>query len=82
MDFIDHYLDDYIILGSPGTSQCQEVLTIVDKECRTLGVPLAAHKRKGPMMCITFLGILIDTAAGQLRLPPEKLSCLFGLLQE
>ena len=82
VDFIDHYLDDYIILGSPGTSQCQEALTIVDRECRTLGVPLAAHKWEGPTTCITFLGILIDTVAGQLRLPPEKLFRLRGLLQE
>ena len=33
-------------------------------------------------MCIIFLGILIDTIAGQLRRPPEKLSRLRGLLQE
>ena len=58
------------------------MLTIVDRECRTLGVPLAALKREGPTTCITFLGILINTVAGQLRLPPEKLSRLHGLLQE
>ena len=79
VDVIDHYLDDYNILG---ISQCQEALTIVDRECRTLGVPLATHKWEGPMMCITFLGILIDTVAGQLRLPPENLSRLRGLLQD
>ena len=43
---------------------------------------LVAHKREGPTTCITFLGILIDMVAGQLRLPPEKLSRLCGLLQE
>ena len=80
VDFIDHYLDDYIILGSPGTSQCQEALNIVDRECRTLGVSLVAHKREGPTTCITFLGILIDMVVDQLRLPPEKLSRLRGLL--
>ncbi len=80
--FVDHYLDDFIILGSPATSQCREALTIVDRVCRSLGVPLATHKREGPTTCITFLGILIDTIAGQLQLPPEKLSRLKGLLHE
>ena len=80
VEFIDHYLDDYIILGSPGTSQCQGSLDIVVRECRTLGIPLAAHKQEGPATCITFLGILVDTVASQLRLPPEKLCHLRDLL--
>ena len=40
VEFVDHYLDDYIILGSPGTSQCQRSLDTVVRECRTLGIIL------------------------------------------
>ena len=82
VEFIDHYLDDYIILGSPDSPQCQVSLDIVERECRGLNIPLATHKREGPSTLITFLGILIDTVAGQLRLPPEKLGRLRMLLQE
>lgn len=37
--------------------------------CQILGVPMAVHKRKGPTTCLIFLGIEIDTVAGELRLP-------------
>jgi hypothetical protein len=43
---------------------------------------VAAHKTEGPSSCITFLGILLDTVAQELRLPPEKiqrLQCLVRL---
>jgi len=82
VEFVDHYLDDYILLGRPGTVQCQEALRIVDQECGNLGVPLATHKREGPTTRITFLGILMDSTTGQLLLPPDKLSRLQTLLQE
>lgn len=42
---------------------------------------MAAHKRKGPTTCLSVLGIVIDTVAGELRLPADKLECLRALLQ-
>ncbi len=50
--------------------------------CGKLGVPMAPHKRDGPTTCITFLGIQVNTVAGKLRLPEEKLLRLKTLLQE
>ena len=47
-----------------------------------LGVPMAVHKREGPVTCIVFLGIEVDTIAGELRLPEEKMERLQALLQE
>ena len=44
--------------------------------CGELGVPIAEHKTDGPTTCLVFLGIEIDTVAGQLRLPGEKLKRL------
>ena len=44
----------------------------MEAECDALGVPLAPEK-EGPSTRLTFLGIQIDTATGQLSLPPEKL---------
>ena len=38
-----------------------------------MGVPLAASKSEGPSVALTFLGIMIDTEAGTLSLPPLKL---------
>ena len=77
---IRHYLDDFIIVAPPGSSQCSSSLTILDRECLSLGVPIADHKRDGPTTCLTYLGIEIDTVEGQLRLPATKLHHLQGLL--
>ena len=78
--FIQHYLDDYIIVAPP--EECQQAVQTMDAVCAWLGVPMAPHKREGRTTCLVFLGIEIDTVAGELRLPEEKLSHLMSLLQE
>ena len=80
--FTAHYLDDFITLGSPGSSQCADNQCIMYETCMELGVPLAAHKCMGPSTCLVILGIEIDTIAMELRLPQEKLSKLKELLLE
>ncbi len=77
-----HYLDDFIVLGVPDSPECQLAMSILDHSCRELGVPLAAHKTDGPTASIVFLGIIIDTVAGELRLPIAKLKRLRGLLSQ
>ena len=77
-----HYLDDYIIIAPPSSPLCQSYLEILDRECTDLRVPIAAHKRDGPTTLIIFLGILIDTIKGELRLPADKLEWLQALLRE
>jgi hypothetical protein len=79
---IRHYLDDYIIVAPPDEQICQEYLEILDSICQILGVPMAVHKREGPSAVIVFLGIIIDTLKGELRLPEEKLQRLISLLEE
>ena len=78
---IRHYLDDFIIVGPPNSPECAEYLAILERECRILGIPIAAHKRDGPTTLIIFLGIEIDTVAGIIRLPVEKLERLQSLLR-
>lgn len=79
---IFHYLDDFLIVGPPASPVCAEGLALLDKACEWLGVPIAKHKREGPTTRLTFLGIEVDTTAGQLRLPPDKLERLNSLLRE
>ena len=68
---IRHYLDDFIIVSLPASPQCQQCLDILDSVCRALGVPMAVHKREGPTTCTIFLGIEVDTVAGELAgVPP------------
>ena len=75
MPFIDHYLDDFIIVG-PLMCALARALAVLEEECVQLGVPLAPEKKEGSSTCITFLGFQIDTELGQLSLPQEKLTHL------
>ena len=74
--WVYHYLDDFILIGSPHTQACSEALAILDQICTTLKIP------KDPVTCLTFLGIVIDSDQGQLRLPTDELSRLRQLLEE
>ena len=68
-----HYLDDFLFVGHPESDQCTKSLQAALAVCSCLGVPVAPEKTEGPSSVITFLGIEIDTLAGQLRLPRDKL---------
>ena len=70
--FIDHYLDDFIVVGPPNSRACADALLALE-ECEHLGFPLAPEKKEGPASTITFLGILVDTTSGTLSLPQAKL---------
>ncbi len=72
------YLDDFLFMSHPSGTDGGEVLTL---SLRTLARLGTAHKTVGPSTCITFLGILIDTEAFELRLPTEKLARLQELVQ-
>jgi hypothetical protein len=77
-----HYLDDFIIVAPPRSTECAASLALLDGMFTSLGVPIAEHKRDGPTTCLTFLGIEVDTAASQLRLPADKLQRLQRVLHE
>ena len=59
---IMQYLDDFLLFGAPGSSQCCEALQLAMDCCNRLGVPIAERKTEGPKECITFLGIELETA--------------------
>ena len=77
-----HYLDDFIVVARPASPNCREAIGILNEPCAYLGVPIADHKCDGPTTCLTFLEIEVDTIAGQLHLPTDKLHRLQTLLAE
>ena len=72
--WVAHYLDDFATVGPPRSEICSHNLQTMHSVCGELGVPLAEDKVEGPATCLVFLGIEVDTQAGVLRLPVEKLS--------
>jgi len=71
--FLLHYLDDFLFLGAPCSTEAEQAKQVARQTFAELGVPIADKKTEGPSTCLTFLGILVDTTAMQLRLPPQKL---------
>ena len=76
VDYVLHYLDDFLFVGAPDSPQCANSLSKALSICQQLGVPVAPHKIQGPATQLTFLGIELDTHLFQLRLPQDKLYTL------
>ena len=74
VQYLYHYLDDFITCGPPGTSECQLNMHKLLGCCSQLGIPIAQDKTEGPTTCLAFLGIEVDTQAMELRLPAQKLA--------
>ena len=76
-----HYLDDFLTFGKPESEECTRRLEAIIAICRLLGLPLALEKVEGPVTCITFLGILLDSLRMEMRLPAEKLETIKALIE-
>ncbi len=77
---IMHYLDDFLIVGVPGTGECSAQLMILLSTFDQLSIPVAIEKLEGPATVLTFLGIEMDTTEMVLRLPDQKLQELKQLV--
>lgn len=70
-----HYLDDFVVLGAPQSTECEDSLRKLLHWMQWLGFPIA-EKAEGPTTRTTFLGIEIDSEAMVLRLSHDKLLAL------
>ncbi len=59
--WLDHYIDDFVTIGGPGTAVCAENMRIMERTCSDLGMPVEPSKTEGPSTVITFLGLELDT---------------------
>ena len=78
--WLGHYIDDFLTMGKGGTHECATNLSIVQRTCRDLGMPVEPSKTEGPSTQITFLGMELDTEELVIRLPQEKLARLRACL--
>lgn len=77
-----HYLDDFLIMAQPDSQQGREDLHKLQRVFDKLGVPVAEEKLEGPSVCLTFLGIELDTGRMRRRLPSNMLTELESLIQD
>ena len=80
IQYVWHYIDDFIMCGAPASRECAQALDIALTTCHQLGVPISAQKVEGPATDISVLGIRVDTVAQTLSLPEDKLQRLRQLL--
>ncbi len=80
--WVRHYVDDFITVGAPGTSECDSNLGLLKKICEEAGMPTEPEKEEGPATTLVFLGMELDSTARQIRLPQDKLQKLRAMLQE
>ena len=81
VDFLRHYLDNFLTLGPPASSVCADNLRSCIKLCAELGLPLNPDKLEGPSTCLTILGIELDSVRLQARLPDNKRVRIISLLE-
>ena len=78
--WLAHYVDDFITVGSPGSGKCGTYMDIMHRVCEDAAMPIEPEKDEGPATTISFLGLELDSVAGEIRLPQEKLQKLRAML--
>ena len=73
INFVIHYLDDFLMVTSPEGYQGEHALRILLDSFERLGLPVAWDKLEGPSTCLTFLGFQLDSSRWEVRLPRSKL---------
>ena len=81
IDFIVHYLDDFLICA-PEKDTCTSWLCHFQDTMDFLGIPVAHDKTVPPTPVLVFLGIEIDAVAQVIRLPKVKLDELLSELDK
>lgn len=81
VEWLDHYLDDFVVLGPPKSDKCRSDLKVALETCGELCMPVAEEKTMGPATVLPLLGIELDSELLQLRLPPGKLEKLKQLVE-
>lgn len=74
--YMIHILDDFLILGPPESSACQNDLNKFLRLCSDVGFPNKEQKTENARTVISFMGLELDSNLMQARLPQDKLNKL------
>ena len=81
VQFLLHYLDDFLTAGPPDSPVCQQNLESMLTLCQRINAPVKEEKVVPPSTKITFLGIVIDTVAMTASISDERKSLMLEELQ-
>jgi hypothetical protein len=68
-----HLLDDFLTVDLPNAI-AERTMAIMTMIFNKLNIPIAAHKTVGPVTCLEYLGIVLDTVKFEARLPMDKVN--------
>lgn len=72
-NYMEHYLDDYVTVGPPKSTECHKNIEILIRTCNDLNLEINYKKLEMPSTRITFLGVEIDTLNEKITIPSEKI---------
>ena len=61
VSYLIHYLDDYLTMGPPASTVCQQNVDTLVSLCTDLRVLIATNKLEGPSKSLSFLGTILDS---------------------
>ena len=73
MEFILHYLDDFLVVTAAEECRGDHALCILLETFEQLGLPVAWDKLESPTSCLTFLGFELDSLRNEIRIPRQKM---------
>lgn len=79
-DFILHYLDDFLFMGNEDLDDCKFLWNAFFYVCSYFNIPLADEKTVGPVLCLDFLGVTIDSLNMEFQLLLDKIAKISDLL--
>ena len=65
--WVAHYIDDFITLGAPDSTECEENALTMHEACARVGLLVEPDKDEGPATTILFVGIELDSVAMEIR---------------
>ena len=57
IEWVVHYIDEFITMGAPGSNECEMYAAMMHAACERLGLPVEPEKGEGPVTRLPFLGI-------------------------
>lgn len=73
------YIDDFLLIGAD-KKECEVILKVFLGLLRSLGFYVSWEKLQTPAQQVRYLGVIIDTAAQELRLRADKMDKLYSHL--
>ncbi|XP_060077427.1 uncharacterized protein LOC132556980 [Ylistrum balloti] len=75
-----HLLDDFLVI-EPASAIATRTMSSFLKVFQDLNIPIGAHKTVGPVTCLEYLGVFLDSTRMECRLPAEKVSRIICVLE-